>query len=107
MPSYFGVVEIHALSVEYFPTFEAFTVCKFIDIDHSGLIVPFTALRLGAIRAIYACVDLLSNQQNFDLDKSRQKSHHSLKENYSEVSLRNVVAFYNISQRNFGILLIF
>jgi hypothetical protein len=41
-------------------------------------------------------MDLFPNEQNFDLDKSRQKFHHSLKEhhkisNMAEVSLRNVV----------------
>jgi hypothetical protein len=38
-------------------------------------------------------MDLFPNEQNFDLDKSRQTFYHSLKERhkYSEVSLRNVV----------------
>jgi hypothetical protein len=41
-------------------------------------------------------MNLFPNEQNFDLDKSRQKFHHRLKEHhkiskYSETSLRNVV----------------
>ena len=40
-------------------------------------------------------MDPLRNKQNFDLDKSRQKYHHSLKEHHKiskiPVSLRNVV----------------
>jgi hypothetical protein len=42
-------------------------------------------------------MDLLPNEQNFDLDKSRQKFYHGLKEHHkisnihAEVSLRNVV----------------
>jgi hypothetical protein len=91
-------------------------------------------------------VDLLPNNQNFDLNKSKQKFHHSLKEHHKisnipkflfrsfcithgkwiplsekryEFPVRNtkwlkngklrraiLSAFYNISQRNFGILLI-
>ena len=39
-------------------------------------------------------MDLFPNEQNFDLDKSRQTFHHSLKEHHK------VSAFYNISQRN-------
>jgi hypothetical protein len=35
-------------------------------------------------------MDLFPIEQNFDLDKSRQKFHHSLKEHH-KVSLRNVV----------------
>ena len=75
-------------------------------------------------------MDLFPNEQNFDLDKSRQKFHHSFKEHYKinnipmfrcemlqnadNIALRilpftsqgYITAFYNISQRNFGILLI-
>jgi hypothetical protein len=50
-------------------------------------------------------IDHLRNRQNFDLNKSRQKFHLKMTEN---CKLRNAIlsAFYNISQRNFGILLI-
>jgi hypothetical protein len=36
--------------------------------------------------------DLLPNEQNFDLDKSRQKFHHSLKEHHkiSNIPMRNI-----------------
>jgi hypothetical protein len=73
-------------------------------------------------------MDLFPNEQNFDLDKSRQKFHHNLKEHCKMVSisekryqfpmhntkwlknckLRRAIlsTFYNILQRNFGILLI-
>jgi hypothetical protein len=30
-------------------------------------------------------MDLLPNEQNFDLDKSRQKFHHSLKEHHKKM----------------------
>ena len=40
-------------------------------------------------------MDLFPNEQNFDLDKSRQKFYHSLKEHHKNIpknfSLRNVV----------------
>jgi hypothetical protein len=79
-------------------------------------------------------MDLFPNEQNFDLDKPRQKFHRSLKEYHKIITrgklipffrkryqfpvrntkwlkngkLRSAIlsAFYNISQRNFGILLI-
>jgi hypothetical protein len=58
-------------------------------------------------------MDLFPNEQNFDLDKSRQTFHHSLKEHHKisnipkfRCEMAILSAFYNISQRNFGILLI-
>jgi hypothetical protein len=60
--------------------------------------------------------DHLHYRLNFDLNKSRHKFHHSLKEHHKisnakwlkNGKLRKVIlsAFYNISQRNFGILLV-
>jgi hypothetical protein len=38
---------------------------------------------------IVGSVDLFPNEQNFDLDKSRQKFHHSLKEHHKISNIPN------------------
>jgi hypothetical protein len=41
-----------------------------------------TVLKLFSLRILGTQMDLFPNKQNFDLDKSRHKFHHSLKEHH-------------------------
>jgi hypothetical protein len=54
---------IHDISVGF--VFSSFAVCNF-----------------GKTKKQVSKTDLFPNEQNFDLDKSRQKFHHSLKEHH-------------------------
>jgi hypothetical protein len=68
----------------------------------NGILLPYTradktcrgkiALSWNYFKNVYKTMDQLPNEQNFDLDKSRRKFHHSLKEHHKISNIQSFVA---------------